>query len=159
MSEPNSPACFIESLRRTEKFFDNGTDCFDEADAGFAPKPGMFNVAQQVAHTAQAIEWFIAGAFSAQGMSTDFEAMEKSVRTVTSLKDARAWMDRAVTNAVAFIEKKSMSELMQPIAGHIMAGAPRIGIFEAIADHTAHHRGALAVYARLIGKAPRMPYE
>src|SRR6185295_636273 len=140
MSDPNSPACFIESLRRTKKFFDNGTACFDEGDAGFAPKPGMFTVAQHVAHTAQAIEWFIAGAFSAEGMSTDFEAMEKIVRTVTSLKDARAWMDRAVTNATAVIETKSLGELMQPITGHVMAGAPRVAIFEAIADHTAHHR-------------------
>jgi len=159
MSDPNSPVCFIESLRRTKKFFDNGTDCFGDDDASFAAKPGMFTVAQHIAHTAQAIEWFIAGAFSPQGMSTDFEAMEKAVRTVTSLKDAHAWMERAVANATAVIEKKNMGELMQPIAGHIMAGAPRVGIFEAIADHTAHHRGALAVYARLIGKAPRMPYE
>ncbi len=25
-------------------------------------------------------------------------------------------------------------------------------------SHTAHHRGALAVYARLLGKVPAMPY-
>jgi uncharacterized damage-inducible protein DinB len=39
-----------------------------------------------------------------------------------------------------------------------MGGAPRLAVFVAIADHTAHHRGALAVYARLNGIVPPMPY-
>jgi len=37
-------------------------------------------------------------------------------------------------------------------------GAPRAAVVSGIADHTAHHRGALSVYARLIGKEPPMPY-
>jgi uncharacterized damage-inducible protein DinB len=40
----------------------------------------------------------------------------------------------------------------------VMGGAPRIAIVGAIADHTAHHRGALTVYARLLGVVPPMPY-
>jgi uncharacterized damage-inducible protein DinB len=48
---------------------------------------------------------------------------------------------------------------MAPIAdGPIMGGAPRMAIFGAITDHTAHHRGALTVYARLGGAVPPMPY-
>ena len=39
-----------------------------------------------------------------------------------------------------------------------MGGLPRSAIFGAITDHTAHHRGALTVYARLLGKTPPMPY-
>ncbi len=35
---------------------------------------------------------------------------------------------------------------------------PRFAIFSAITDHTAHHRGALTVYARLKGIVPPMPY-
>ena len=35
-----------------------------------------------------------------------------------------------------------------------MAGAPRSSIVDGLADHTAHHRGSLAVYARLRGKVP-----
>jgi len=31
-------------------------------------------------------------------------------------------------------------------------------VINAIVDHTAHHRGALSVYARLPGKVPMMPY-
>jgi uncharacterized damage-inducible protein DinB len=33
-----------------------------------------------------------------------------------------------------------------------------MAIFGAITDHTAHHRGALTVYARLNGIVPPMPY-
>jgi uncharacterized damage-inducible protein DinB len=149
---------FAESIRTTKKFFDNGTKCFEESDSAFTPKPGMFTLAQQVAHTAQTIEWFIEGAFRPEGMRTDFEAIEKEIRAVKSLKDARAWMDRACANAIGMIEKKSAADFEMPIAGAIMTGEPRRAIFEAIADHTAHHRGALAVYARLIGKVPPMPY-
>ena len=35
---------------------------------------------------------------------------------------------------------------------------PRLGVVSGIVDHTAHHRGSLAVYARLRGKVPPMPY-
>ena len=31
-------------------------------------------------------------------------------------------------------------------------------VINGITDHSAHHRGALAVYARLLGKEPAMPY-
>jgi len=42
--------------------------------------------------------------------------------------------------------------------GPVLGGAPRIAIVSGITDHTAHHRGALTVYARLSGKVPPMPY-
>lgn len=150
---------YCESIKRTKTFFDNATKCFNERDADFAPKPGMFTTAQQIAHAAQVIEWFVDGAFSPDGMNTDFEKMERDVRAIVTLKAARQWLDHAEEHAVGIIEKKTMMDLMQPISGQIMAGMPRVAIFEAIADHTAHHRGALAVYARLLDKVPPMPYE
>jgi uncharacterized damage-inducible protein DinB len=39
-----------------------------------------------------------------------------------------------------------------------MGGMPRESIIGGIVDHTAHHRGALSVYARLVGREPAMPY-
>ena len=39
-----------------------------------------------------------------------------------------------------------------------MKGAPRAAVVGPIVDHTAHHRGALTVYARLLGKVAPMPY-
>jgi uncharacterized damage-inducible protein DinB len=39
-----------------------------------------------------------------------------------------------------------------------MGGLPRHSVVSALMDHTAHHRGALTVYARLLGKVSPMPY-
>ena len=40
----------------------------------------------------------------------------------------------------------------------ILGARPRYELIEALVDHSAHHRGALTVYARLAGKVPEMPY-
>ena len=61
--------------------------------------------------------------------------------------------------ASATLSYKSDAELMAPIAdGPIMGGAPRMAIVNGITDHTAHHRGALTVYARVSGIVPPNPY-
>ena len=39
-----------------------------------------------------------------------------------------------------------------------MGGQPIGDIVWSIVEHTAHHRGALTVYSRLLGKVPIMPY-
>jgi uncharacterized damage-inducible protein DinB len=118
----------------------------------------MFTVAEQIAHTAQTVDWFIDGAFSPDGMRTDYERAEKEVRAVKTLAAARAWMDRACERAIKIVENAPRAEFSKPIVGAVMAGEPREALFVALSDHTAHHRGALAVYARLLGKVPAMPY-
>ena len=146
------------SLANIKKFFDKTTSCFTEEHASFAPKSGMFTVAQHVAHSAQIIDWFIDGAFNPKGLSTDFAAHEKEVRDIKTLDEARDWMDRSVKQAIETLNSKPMAEMMKPIAPGIMGGVPRIAIIEGLAEHTAHHRGALAVYARLLNLVPPMPY-
>ena len=115
--------------------------------------------AQQVAHAAQTIDWFVEGAFRPEGFDTNFEAHAKALETCTSLTAARAWFAKAVAAAGATLSSKSDAELMAPIAdGPIMGGAPRMAIISGITDHSAHHRGALTVYARVNGLVPPMPY-
>ena len=132
---------------------------FKEEDSGYAPTPGQFTVAQHVAHVAQTIDWFVEGAFRPEGFDTDFAVHQAQIRDVHSLTEAMAWLARAVDNAAAVIEGKTAAEMAAPIAeGPVMGGMPRAAIVGGIAEHTAHHRGALAVYARLLGHAPPMPY-
>jgi len=146
-------------LASIKEFFDRSTRALDESDSNFSPKEGMFTTSQQVAHAAQTIDWFIQGAFAPGGFSMDFENMEKEVRAMTSLKAARSWMDKACAAAKVSIDAHSDAEWNTPLPeGAIMGGMPRFLIFGAISDHTAHHRGALTVYARLRGKVPPMPY-
>jgi uncharacterized damage-inducible protein DinB len=158
-AHPTDVQSLVKDVQAMKLFFDRSTKCLDESDASFAPKPEMFTVAGQVAHVAQTIDWFVEGAFRPQGFSMDFEAMDGAARKISSLSEARAWLDRSVAGAVETINSKSMEEMNQPLPeGPIMGGMPRFAIVEAVADHTAHHRGALTVYARMCGKTPAMPY-
>lgn len=140
-------------------YFDRSTAALTEEDSGYRPAEGMWTAAQQVAHVAQTIEWFVDGAFAPDGFSMDWEGMNRQILAVTSLAEARAWLDRAVAAAKAKIESTGEAEWLAPLPdGPIMGGHPRYVIFSAMNDHSAHHRGALTVYARLLGKVPPMPY-
>lgn len=146
-------------LGQIEQFFNNSTRELPEDLSGFTPAEGMMTTAQQIAHVAQTIDWFIEGAFRPEGFDLNFEAHMKELTKVTSIAAAREWFAKAIANAKAVIGSKTDEELMTPIAaGPVMGGAPRIAIVSGINDHTAHHRGALTVYARLNGKVPPMPY-
>ena len=149
----------LAELSHMKEYFDRSTRVLEEADSSFAPKPGMFTAAQLVAHAAQTVEWFIEGAFASGGFDMDFEKLDKRSRAVTSLRAAREWMVRACAAAEKAVKDHPEAEWAQPLPqGPIMGGVPRFAIFSALTDHTAHHRGALTVYARLLGKVPLMPY-
>lgn len=150
---------FAHSLVMQQQFFERSTACFLADDADFAPQPELLSVAGHIAHAGITIEWFIAGAFSPAGFDMDFPAHEREARSITTVHEARARFTSAYAVAIAKFEHTSMSELLIPIAdGQIMGGAPRCAIAAAMGDHTAHHRGALSVYARLCNRVPAMPY-
>jgi uncharacterized damage-inducible protein DinB len=150
---------FCQSLEHQRQFFLRSTSCFAPEHAGFAPKPGMLSVAAQIAHTAGTVDWFMAGIFSPTGFDMDFAAHEAAARTVTTLDAAFAKLNASYDAAIATIDRTSRADLMVPIApGPILGGVPRIAVFECLADHTAHHRGALTVYARLLGLVSPLPY-
>lgn len=150
---------FVRELASTKEYFDRSTKCLTEEDSAFAPTEGAMTTAQQVAHAAQTVDWFLEGAFRPEGFSMDFEGMAKEIAEVESLTAAREWLDRAFTAASENISKRSTDELSEPLPeGPIMGGAPRHVILGAIVDHTAHHRGVLTVHSRLRGHTPAMPY-
>lgn len=145
-------------LRTSLKYFQGTISGFDEADSGFAPDPEMFTVAGQVAHTADTVDWFVEGAFGG-GWDLDFAAIEARIKAVTSLAEANAWLERAFESAIRTVESASEEDLHTPIPDErMMKGMPRAGIVNGIVDHTAHHRGSLAVYLRVMGRKPQMPY-
>ncbi len=146
-------------LKAILQFFSNTTECLTEEDSVFAPSEGMYTVAQHVAEVAHTIDWFVEGAFGTKGFDMDFEAGKKKYMSYTSLEQARKYLKEAVDRAVKAVEGKSDEELLKPLpAESHMEGQPIETIFWAMTDHTAHHRGALAVYARLLGKTPKIPY-
>ncbi len=149
----------LTELDSAREFFNRSTRQLSEDHSGFAPAPGMMTAAQQVAHAAQTIDWFVDGAFNPAGFSLDFEAHMTEVSGCTSLAAARNWFEKAIADARQAFTDKSDEELLAPMPpGPIMGGAPRFAVVGALVDHTAHHRGALTVYARLNGLVPPMPY-
>jgi len=149
---------FLPALENQRAFFRKTVSCLEEADAGFRPAEGMLSVKRHIAHAAQTVDWFVAGAFASTGLSQDWENQAVKEEAVGSLAEALEWFDAAYARAAAAVRAHSWEEWQAPIAGEIMGGAPRAAIFSGMADHTAHHRGSLAVYARLLGKTPEMPY-
>lgn len=150
---------YSKQLLASKEFFDRSTSVLDEADSGFRPKDGMMSVAQHVAHVAQTFDWFIEGASRPEGFNLDFEALAKELDNATSLGAARQMLEKACADAVAYLRSRTPEQLDAPLpAGPIMGGQPMIDIVWAIVEHTAHHRGALTVYARQLGKVPPMPY-
>jgi uncharacterized damage-inducible protein DinB len=119
----------------------------------------MYIAAQQVAHAAQTIDWFIEGATRPEGFDLNFEQHFAALMGVDSLKAAREWLWRSYESAQRVFGGMTEAELGQPLPeGPVMGGLPKSQVIGAIAEHTAHHRGALTVYSRLLGKTPMMPY-
>lgn len=148
----------VMDLESTKRFFKTTLSVFEPEDAGYAPFDMLYTVAGHVAHTADSVDWFIEGAFG-KGWDMDFDGLIAKAKAVTSLEEAVEWLDRAFANAVEVVGSASDEALFEPIPDtRIMEGAPRIAVVSGIVDHTAHHRGSLAVYARLLGKEPAMPY-
>ncbi|MBM4130896.1 DUF664 domain-containing protein [bacterium] len=149
----------VQLLKQSLQFFSRTCRVFKDEDARYAPVPGQLTVAQHVAHVAQTVDWFVEGAFRPSGFDLDFAAHHAAVRRVESLPEAYTWLARSVDAAASALGSRNEAELTAPIAdGPILGGEPRVAIIGAICEHMAHHRGALSVYARLLGYAPPMPY-
>jgi uncharacterized damage-inducible protein DinB len=153
------PEQLAKELLSSKEFFERSTRVLEEGDSNFRPREGMMTVAQQVAHAAHTISWFIEGASRPEGFDLDFEKHAKVLEGVKSLKASRDLMSDAYDSALKFVRSQSPEDLSRPLpAGPVMGGEPIEQIVPAIVEHTAHHRGALTVYSRMLGKTPAMPY-
>jgi uncharacterized damage-inducible protein DinB len=147
----------LHELRSAHEFFRRSTRNLKEEHSNFRPTPKMLTAAQQIAHCAHTIEWFVEGAFGE--FDLNFEAHGNIYLPYDSISAALAFFDQSVQNAKAKFELQTDDDWQVLIApGPIMGGEPRFAVVNAISEHTAHHRGALTVYARLNGLVPPMPY-
>lgn len=149
----------LKELDSVQKFFERSTSTLTEADSKFVAAEGMLSVAHQVAHAAQSIDWFIDGMTSPAGFDLDFSKHWEEIGPCGSLTEARRWFSDSIAKAKSAIAEMSEQQLAEPLPdGPVMGGAPKYSVIGSLADHTAHHRGALTVYARLLGREPKMPY-
>src|SRR5512133_780951 len=105
---------FASQLLASKDFFDRSTRVLDEADSGFRPREGMMTVAQQVAHTAQTLDWFVEGASRREGFDLDFGKHAKALESVTSLAAARQMLETAYANAIRFLRSRGPEDLARP---------------------------------------------
>ena len=149
----------VEELVIVRERFNRSTRNLTEAMSGFTPAEETMSTAQQVAHTARVIDWLMEGAFRSQGFDMEFEAQIRLVMAVESLSAAREWFEKSIDGAIQILGAQSDVDLMALLPpGPVLSGRPRIGIVREIVDHTAHHRGALTLYARMKAIAPPDPY-
>jgi uncharacterized damage-inducible protein DinB len=146
-------------LESSQRFYQQSTSALLEEHSSFRPAPDMMTAAQQVAHSAFTIHWFLDGAEKGGDFDLDFESHATILEDVQSLTAARTLLAAAYQRAVAFVTARSAEDLATPMAeGPIMGGQPVESVLWGIVEHSAHHRGALTVYARLLGRVPPMPY-
>ena len=121
MSQETQSTHFANQLLASKEFFERSTGVLDEADSGFRPKDEMMTAAQQVAHAAQTIDWFLEGASRPEGFDLDFEKHAKVIAQVVSLSAARQMLEAAYASAIQFIRSRSADELAQPLpSGPVM---------------------------------------
>lgn len=148
----------LETLKGTLRFFERSIRCLEEEHSGFRATPDTMTVAEQVAHVAHTADWFREGVFQNQ-WDMDFESQMSKLSQVKSLAAARSELQAAWGRMVAVVESSSVEHLAAVMPDNpILPGLPRVHAVSALVDHSAHHRGALAVYARLLGRVPEMPY-
>jgi len=157
-----TPEILIQRLTTTKEFLDRATSALTEEDSAFKPDDDAFTVAQQMAHIGMVIDWFIEGGFG-EGFTLNEEGTipghQEALQEVTSLESARALCTKNFDSAIKTIASKTPEDLFEMMADNAVMGvAPRMAIIDALEDHTAHHRGSLSVYTRMLGKVPPMPY-
>jgi uncharacterized damage-inducible protein DinB len=146
-----------ENLEFARQCFDNSTRVLADAERAFSPTPESMTVIGHVVHVARTIDWFREGGFDGV-WRMEFGAMVKEGAKVTSLAEARAMLRSAWDRLGAVIDGATDAVLAAELPTNPILQGRRYHVIEGILDHTAHHRGALAVYARLQGKTPAMPY-
>lgn len=144
-------------LESSLEYFERSSRVLQEEHSTYAPVPGQYTVAVHVAHMAITIDWFLVGAFG-PGFDMDFGKLDEMAWAVSSLTEARKMLGDAYDRAIEATQQWSEADWQADFPeGSIMKG-PKGGAVFAIVDHSAHHRGALTVYSRLLGLKPLMPY-
>lgn len=139
-----TPQILIDQLKSGKEYLDRATRELTEADSTYAPDADSFAAAQQRAHIAKTVDWFMEGAFG-DGFDMNFEEHVTVLKDITSLKGARSLCTQSYDNAIKLIASKTTDEIFEPMpAGSVMGGDPKFVAVSGIVEHTAHHRGSLS---------------
>jgi hypothetical protein len=186
--DPRNPANDSYSLsfkiRKQKEFFHRTVSCFTEEDAGYQPREDMLSVVGQIYHIAGANELMISGVLHeidrfkgvkyvslrpgatwipwsmewAKSTIDEANTVEEEKPEFVSLKRALQVWDGTMDIADEVFGSLTQEELFRPFKPNPMRIISAQKAFEAMIDHTVHHRGGLAQYARFCGRDPKIPY-
>lgn len=147
-----------DRMRQDRHFLQNIIKDFKEEHANFRVD-GMWTVAQQIRHIGRVVWWFWKGGFEGE-WDMDFAKEEAEISKPVTLAAALRELDENYNGFIEFLEGVPEAELDRKlkVPGVLPQDANHWTVLNAITDHTAHHRGALAVYLRLLGIKPTMVY-
>jgi uncharacterized damage-inducible protein DinB len=167
------------TIGKQKEFFQRSLSCFTEEDADYRPQPGMLSVSGHIHHTTASIELMMSGilrefprfgerryasrrpgaTWKEWGMDWAYSANHDTVRADWSLASALRAFDETMDIVSTIFAELTPDEMRQPLGDNPMKLPSAFAVlYFGIFDHTAHHRGALSQYARLLGKEPRIPY-
>ncbi len=146
------------AVERERHFLNNILKDFKPEHADFKPAEGMWTVGQQIKHVATTIEWFKDGVFG-MGFDMDFTTYQEEMKKPVTLDQAMTQLNIVYDDWIAMLRNLSEEELSEPMKDNpIYGNAPKYAVLPSAAEHTAHHRGVLSVYLRLLGITPTMVY-
>ena len=149
-------------LELSRNQFENTLSVFSEKDSVWKPDETSLTVAQQVAHVAQANDWFHHGI--TRGFDAPYDSSQagdfQEVSQFTSLKDATEWLDASFAKLMQLVAERGVFWEDSFPAKPRFGGKPKWAALVGLVDHNGHHRGMLSMYARRIGKTNKqaLPY-
>ncbi|MFC1513669.1 DinB family protein [candidate division KSB1 bacterium] len=148
----------LNIIKKERKLLDNVLNDFKPEHGEFKPTEEMMSAAHQIKHIALTTGWFMKGAFGS-GFEMNFEEYLEEMKKPVTLEEALGILNNTYDETAANIEKMTEDEISSPLPENpILGQAPRFSVLYANSDHTAHHRGVLTVYLRLLGITPKMIY-
>ncbi|MFC1555817.1 DinB family protein, partial [candidate division KSB1 bacterium] len=140
-----------KTISRERHYLNNVLKDFKPEHGDFKPDNDSFTVAQQMYHIADTLLWFREGAFGS-GFNMDFEGISRKLKEPRTFEEALDFLNKTYDDYIAFLEPLTEENLNTPLPDNpIFGNAPKWVIIYSTLDHTAHHRGALSVYLRLLG--------
>jgi uncharacterized damage-inducible protein DinB len=148
----------IQLVKRERNFLMNILKDFKPEHSDYKPQKEMKTVGQQIRHIELTIKFHYYSTFG-PGFDMSFQEYLAEMKKPISLEKALQGLHRMYDEAIAMLEKTTAEELLADLPNNPMLGTGACyTVIYKNSEHTAHHRGALSVYLRMLGITPAMVY-
>jgi uncharacterized damage-inducible protein DinB len=149
----------VKLIKTERHYLQNILKDFRPEHGHFKPTEEMRTVGQQIKHITLTTKFYYETVFGS-GFTMSFQEYKEEMKKLIGLEDAIKDLDEIHNKAVSLVEDKTEEEMKAPLpSNNPMLGEGTLeNVIIRNIDHTAHHRGALTVYLRLLGIKPEIIY-